>query len=69
MWNKIAKPNNANWQKVSNDPYLQPNPGGFGFSEFGVNNFGQGSDVQPDNWVKKAKPTSSSWNKVAKPLT
>lgn len=67
MWTKIAKPNNDNWTKQSNDPYNNANAGGFGFSEFGVNNFGQGSDVQPDNWNKVAKPSSRNWQKVLKP--
>lgn len=68
-WTKLPKPTTNNWTKISNDPVLQPNAGGFGFSEFGLNDFGQGSDVQPDNWSKIAKPVSSNWNKVTKPTS
>lgn len=67
-WNKIAKPNSSNWNIISNDQ-SRGNSGEFGFGEFGVANFGQGSNTAPDNWKKVTKPSTRNWNKVAKPTS
>jgi hypothetical protein len=67
-WQKKAKPTTSNWQIINFDPRTII-AAEFDIAVFDESEFGKISNVAGDNWVKKAKPGSSSWNKKAKPTS